>query len=66
LEKTENPLDIIISSLITKKPKTVDSSLLAIHALQIMNINKITNLIVTRNSKYTGMIHIHDLIKIGL
>ena len=66
LEKTENPLDIIISSLITKKPKTVDSSLLAIHALQIMNINKITNLIVTRNSKYIGMIHIHDLIKIGL
>ena len=30
------------------------------------NTNKITNLIVINKEKYVGMIHIHDIIKIGL
>jgi D-arabinose 5-phosphate isomerase GutQ len=35
-------------------------------ALQIMNDNKITNLIVTKKNKYIGMLHIHDIINAGL
>ena len=40
--------------------------MLAVDALQIMNDNKITNLIVTKNNKYLGMLHIHDIINAGL
>ena len=51
---------------ISRNPKTVKHSLLAIDALQIMNKNKITNLIVTKDNNYIGMLHIHDLINAGL
>ena len=66
LEKHDNPLDISLTKIIMKAPKTVKHSLLAIDALQIMNDNKITNLIVTKNDKYLGILHIHDIINAGL
>ena len=66
LEKYDDPLNIPVSKLITNSPKKVDSTLLAIDALEIMTKNKITNLIVINKEKYVGMIHIHDIIKIGL
>jgi arabinose-5-phosphate isomerase len=66
LEKYDDPLNIPVSKLITNSPKKVDSTLLAIDALEIMTKNKITNLIVIKEEKYVGMIHIHDIIKIGL
>ena len=66
LEKFSNPLDITINKVIVKAPKTVNHDLLAIDALQIMNDNKITNLIVTKKDKYLGMLHIHDIINAGL
>lgn len=66
LEKNTNPLNIIVSNIISRNPKTVKHSLLAIDALHIMNHNKITNLIVTKDNNYIGMLHIHDLINAGL
>ncbi len=66
LEKNDDPLNIILSKIILKPPKTVKHSMLAVDALQIMNDNKITNLIVTKNNKYLGMLHIHDIINAGL
>jgi arabinose-5-phosphate isomerase len=66
LEKFSNPLNVILKNVIVKAPKTVNYDLLAIDALQIMNDNKITNLIVTKKNKYIGMLHIHDIINAGL
>jgi len=66
LEKNDDPLNLPLSKIIKKVPKTVKHTLLAIDALQIMNDNKITNLIVTKDSKYLGMLHIHDIINAGL
>ena len=66
LEKKTAPLNINVSKIISRNPKTVKHSLLAIDALQIMNKNKITNLIVTKENNYIGMLHIHDLINAGL
>ena len=66
LEKNDDPLNIILSEIILKPPKTVKHSMLAVDALQIMNDNKITNLIITKNNKYLGMLHIHDIINAGL
>ena len=66
LEKFSNPLNVILENVIEKVPKTVNYDLLAIDALQIMNDNKITNLIVTKKNKYIGMLHIHDIINAGL
>jgi len=66
LEKYDDPLNIPLSEIINKAPMTVKHSLLAIDALQIMNDNKITNLVVTKKEKYLGMLHIHDIINAGL
>ena len=66
LEKFSNPLNITLEKVIINAPKTVNYDLLAIDALQIMNDNKITNLIVTKKNKYIGMLHIHDIINAGL
>ena len=66
LEKYDDPLNVPLSKIIKKAPMTVKHSLLAIDALQIMNNNKITNLVVTKKEKYLGMLHIHDIINAGL
>ena len=66
LEKYDDPLNVPLSKIIKKAPMTVKHSLLAIDALQIMNDNKITNLVVTKKEKYMGMLHIHDIINAGL
>ena len=66
LEKYDDPLNVPLSKIIKKAPMTVKHSLLAIDALQIMNDNKITNLVITKKEKYLGMLHIHDIINAGL
>jgi arabinose-5-phosphate isomerase len=47
-------------------PKTVNSNELAIKAFTTMKENKITQLIVTHNSNYVGVIHIHDILREGI
>ena len=52
--------------IMTVHPKTIDSQSLAVHALEMMRNYNITQLIVTENEKYFGIIHLHDLIKEGI
>ena len=47
-------------------PKTINESELAINALKIMKEFNITQLIVTHNEEYRGVIHLHDLLKEGI
>jgi len=39
---------------------------LASEALQLMNSNEITQLIVIDNNEYVGILHLHNLIQAGL
>lgn len=52
--------------IMTLNPKMIDSKALAVHALEIMRNNNITQLVVTENNKYFGIIHLHDLLKEGI
>jgi len=47
-------------------PKTIDEDELVINALDIMRKNNITQLPVTQNNNYVGMIHLHDILKEGI
>ena len=47
-------------------PKLIEADALAITALELMRINNISQLAVIKESKYVGMIHLHDLIREGL
>ena len=50
----------------TKDPKTIEPQMLAVKALEIMRNNSITQLLVCKEGKYMGILHLHDLIREGL
>lgn len=52
--------------VMNKNPKTISADSLAVNALDIMRQNNITQLIVLEDRQYSGVIHLHDLIKEGL
>jgi arabinose-5-phosphate isomerase len=52
--------------IMTTNPKTIDSGELAVSALDIMRRNNITQLVVTQNDIYVGIIHLHDLVREGI
>jgi arabinose-5-phosphate isomerase len=54
------------TDIMTKNPKTISPDELAVTALDILRKNEITQLAVTDNGLYLGIIHLHDLIKEGL
>jgi arabinose-5-phosphate isomerase len=49
----------------TSNPKTIGPGELAINALDLMRRHEITQIIVVKDGKYLGMIHLHDLLKEG-
>jgi arabinose-5-phosphate isomerase len=57
---------LLAKDIMTLHPKTIETNELAVNALEIMRSNSISQLIVTKNKQYLGMIHLHDLIREGL
>lgn len=66
LEKGDISSNLKAEDICTKQPITIDGSELAVRALKMMRQNSISQLIVTRKGQYSGIIHIHDLIREGL
>ncbi len=52
--------------IMTRSPKTIVPDALAVEALDLLRKYEITQLAVTDQGKYLGMIHLHDLIREGL
>ena len=53
-------------TIMSANPKTIEADALAVDALDKMRKNNITSLLVAENGHYTGVIHLHDLIREGL
>jgi arabinose-5-phosphate isomerase len=66
LEKTADLQKITAKDVMSKNPKTIDMNQLAVKALEIMRNNNITSILVTQNGKYSGIVHLHDLLKEGI
>lgn len=49
-----------------KSPKHIDQDELAVKALEMMRANNISQLLVSSNNKYLGIVHLHDLLKEGI
>ena len=47
-------------------PKTIEAEALAIDAFNLMEQYKITQLLVTAQGQYAGMVHVHDLLREGI
>ena len=52
--------------IMSKNPRLIDYDLMATDALYIMKKNKISQLLVTKNNSYYGVLHIQSLIKEGI
>ncbi len=67
LEKSLDLRNLVATDVMTKKPKTITKELLASFALQQMEQYNITSLVVlNKEKKPEGIVHLHDLVKLGL
>lgn len=66
LEKTDSITALKASDIMNKNPKKIEAGELAINAMQLLEKNNITQLIVTDKGRYLGFVHLHDLIKEGI
>lgn len=67
LEKSLDLRNLVATDVMTRKPKTITKDLLASFALQQMEQYNITSLVVlNKEKKPEGIVHLHDLVKLGL
>jgi len=66
LEKHTNLENIKASDLMNINPKKIDSEELALLALEIIKKNNITQILVTKEGRYFGLVHLHDLLQEGI
>ena len=66
LENEKDISSLCAKDIMSCDPKITKPEDLAYNALKEMEQNNITQLIVIKNEKYLGVIHIHDIIKEGI
>lgn len=67
LEKDFDMNKVTAKDIMSKNPKTIQENVLAKNALEIMEKNKITQLIIcNKANKLAGIVHIHSLVELGL
>lgn len=66
LEKNDDIRAIRANDILSANPKTIGPSVLAVEALDVLRNNDISQLAVTENGKYLGILHIHDLVREGI
>ena len=58
--------DLTARDIMTKNPKHISSSLLVSEALDVLENNAITQLVVIDDKEYKGILHLHDILKEGI
>ncbi|TGQ39572.1 MULTISPECIES: KpsF/GutQ family sugar-phosphate isomerase [unclassified Mesorhizobium] len=60
-----NLLEMSVDEVMTRGPKTARPDTLVATALQTINTSAITSLMVVEGSQPVGLVHLHDLLRIG-
>lgn len=66
LEKSTKWIELKANDIMSKAPKSINASELAVNALDLMRQNNVSQLLVLQNAKYIGIIHLHDLVREGI
>jgi arabinose-5-phosphate isomerase len=66
LASTEDFSKLYAKDIMSHTPKTIAVSAMAIEAMELMETNEISQLLVQDNGRFVGVVHIHDLIKEGI
>ncbi|RWM12023.1 KpsF/GutQ family sugar-phosphate isomerase [Mesorhizobium sp.] len=60
-----NLANVTVDEVMTRTPKTIDPQTLAGTAIAMLNEHNIGALVVTKNNMPVGVVHFHDLLRIG-
>lgn len=66
LKNNTNFKDLKAIDIMSPKPKTIEQDSLAVDALELLEANKISQLLAVENNTYAGVVHIHNLIREGI
>lgn len=66
LEKNSNWLELKAGEIMNTSPKRIEENDLAVNALDRMRSANISQLVVMAQGKYSGILHLHDLIREGI
>lgn len=66
LNKYENINGLTAKDIMTSNPKTIEPGVLAVKALNEMQANGISQLLVAEKGVYQGVVHLHNLINEGI
>ena len=66
LASTKDFSKLYAKDIMSHTPKTIAVSAMAIEAMELMETNEISQLLVQDNGRFVGVVHIHDLIKEGI
>ena len=66
MQKYDNVDPLKAIDIMTTNPMTIEKNQLAVSALKLMKERNITQLLVTDNDTYFGVIHLHDILKEGI
>jgi len=66
LSERDSLKDVLAKDIMTKNPKTIQVTNLVSEALDVLENNSITQLVVLEGEKYIGIIHLHDILKEGI
>ncbi len=66
LNKYDNIYGLTAKDIMSMAPKTIAPNVLAVKALEIMQTNNISQILVVDGGNYKGIVHLHNLIKEGI
>lgn len=66
LYKSTDFTGLTAKDIMSKSPKTIDYEAMAVDALDVLEENKISQLLAVKEGKYYGVVHLHNLIREGI
>lgn len=66
LTKVDDFSSLTAKDIMSANPKSINANAMAVDALEVMQSNGISQLVVEENGEYAGIIHLHNLIKEGI
>lgn len=66
LEKYDSFASLTADEIMSKNPKTIETNILAVNALDKMRDNNINQLVAVEDGKYAGVLHLQDLVREGI
>ena len=66
LTKVDDFSGLTAKDIMSSNPKTINEEAMAVDAMELMDTNGISQLLVENNGNYAGVVHLHNLIKEGI